>query len=276
MDVIARLPGCAGQAADAMSAYTQVKMAGAPGLLKLPKSECPYAWMRPPRHEWPKSWSNIEDTVVPLARNLIVGKEILKRFHWDRNEDVPNWECQFVHRKQGVFLSVFVDDIKLPGKPNLNRMLKKLMKLFDLGEPASFLDSVFLRCTQRERKSNESIVEEDKRMFESRIYAGATEQFSGWEASRAKPVAWPYDMHGRSCEEVRRTVCQLTNKKEGVAAITSKRKKMGNGGRIVRSLLSQIIPEYLYLARIGSPDILWSCVLTDTSSYNGQELVTNA
>ena len=38
MDVIARLLGCAGQAADAVSPYTQVKMENAPSLLKIPKS----------------------------------------------------------------------------------------------------------------------------------------------------------------------------------------------------------------------------------------------
>ena len=32
MDVISRLPGCAGQAADAVSSYTQVKMEDAPTL----------------------------------------------------------------------------------------------------------------------------------------------------------------------------------------------------------------------------------------------------
>ena len=41
MDIISRLLGCAGQAADAVSAYTQVKMEDAPTLLKIPKSECP-------------------------------------------------------------------------------------------------------------------------------------------------------------------------------------------------------------------------------------------
>ena len=70
MDVISRLPGCAGQAADAVSAYTQVKMDDAPTLLKNPKSECPDIWIRLPRHKWPKSWSSIEDPVVPLERNL--------------------------------------------------------------------------------------------------------------------------------------------------------------------------------------------------------------
>ena len=34
MDIISRLPGCAGQAADAISGYTQVKMEDAPKLLK--------------------------------------------------------------------------------------------------------------------------------------------------------------------------------------------------------------------------------------------------
>ena len=54
MDIISRLPGCDGQAADSVSAYTHVKMEDAPKLLKIPKSE----------------WSSIEDPVVPLERNL--------------------------------------------------------------------------------------------------------------------------------------------------------------------------------------------------------------
>ena len=55
MDVISRLPDCAGQAADAKSAYTQVKLEDAPKSLKLPESECPDTWIRLPRHKWPKS-----------------------------------------------------------------------------------------------------------------------------------------------------------------------------------------------------------------------------
>ena len=70
MDIISRLPGCDGQAADAVSAKTQVKMEDAHKLLKIPKSECPDIWIRLPRHKWPKSWSSIEDPVVPLERNL--------------------------------------------------------------------------------------------------------------------------------------------------------------------------------------------------------------
>ena len=70
MDVISRLPACDGQAADAISAKTQVKLKYAPPLFKIPKSECPDIWIRLPRHKWPKSWSSMEDPVVPLERNL--------------------------------------------------------------------------------------------------------------------------------------------------------------------------------------------------------------
>ena len=49
---------------------TEVKMEDVPKLLKIPKSECPDIWIRLPRHKWPKSWSSMEDPVVPLERNL--------------------------------------------------------------------------------------------------------------------------------------------------------------------------------------------------------------
>ena len=64
MDVFARVPDCDGQAADAVSAFTEVKMEDVPRLLKIPKSECPDVWIRLPRHTWPNSWANIEDPVV--------------------------------------------------------------------------------------------------------------------------------------------------------------------------------------------------------------------
>ena len=51
MDIISRLPVCDRQAADAVSAYTQVKMEDAHKLLKIPKSECPDIWNRLPRHK---------------------------------------------------------------------------------------------------------------------------------------------------------------------------------------------------------------------------------
>ena len=93
MDIISRLPGCDGQAADAVSAYTKVKMEDAHKLLKIPKSECPDIWIRLPRHKWPKSWSSMEDPFVLLARNLY--GHPLARLLWFREfEDIlrHGWE----------------------------------------------------------------------------------------------------------------------------------------------------------------------------------------
>ena len=70
MDIISRLPGCVGQATDAVSAFSHVQMEDAPKLLKNSQSECPNIWTRLPLHKWPKSWSSMEDPVVPLERNL--------------------------------------------------------------------------------------------------------------------------------------------------------------------------------------------------------------
>ena len=186
LDIISRLPGCAGQAADAVSAYTQVKMEDAPKLLKIPESESTDIWIRLPRHKWPKSWSSMEDPVVLLERNLY--GHPLAGLLWERQiekiplqhgwEKVSNWECLFVHRQKELFLSVYVDDIKLAGKKeNIDPMWKLLNKEVDFGEPTSFLDHVYLGCTQRQREISKDIVDNYRAMFESRISAGGTEKF---------------------------------------------------------------------------------------------------
>ena len=134
----------------------QVKMEDAHKLLKIPKSECPDIWIRLPRHKWPKSWSSMEDPVVPLERNLY--GHLLAGLLWERQfekillqhgwEKVAIWECLFVHRQMGLFFSVYVDDLKLAERKNINPMWKLLNKEVELGEPTSFLDHVYLGCTQ--------------------------------------------------------------------------------------------------------------------------------
>ena len=120
MDIISRLPGCDGQAADAVSAYTQVKMEDAHILLKIPKSECPDIWIRLPQHKWLKSWSSIEDPVVALERNLF--GQFFAGLLWERQFEKSY--CSTVGRRfpfgtaysdtvKVLFLSLYVDDIKL-------------------------------------------------------------------------------------------------------------------------------------------------------------------
>ena len=70
-----------------------------------------------------------------------------------------------------LFSSVYVDDIKLAGKKqNNNPTWKILMKDVDLGEPTSFLDHVFLGCTQKECQISKDIVDNYRSMFESRDF----------------------------------------------------------------------------------------------------------
>ena len=203
MDIISRLPGCDGQAADAVSAYTQVKMEDAHKLLKIPKSECPDIWIRLPRHKWPKSWSSMEDPVVPLEQNLyghpLAGllwerqfEKVLLKHGWEK---ISNWECLFVHREKGLFLSVYVGDVKLAGKKqNLDPMWKVLIKEVDLGEPT---------CTQRQCEISKDIVDNYRTMFESRISAGGLEKLPFLQHIRIS--SWSYDI-GWSCKEVCGTI----------------------------------------------------------------------
>ena len=80
-----------------------------------------------------------------------------------------NWECSSVNRARGLFLSVYVDDIKLAGKTeNIEPTWKILMKDVDLGEPTSFLDHVYLGGTQRQCEISKDIVDNYRTMFECR------------------------------------------------------------------------------------------------------------
>ena len=154
-----------------------------------------------------KIMGKVEDPVLPLERNLyghpLTGllwerqfEEALFELGWEK---IPNWECMFVHRKQGLFLSVYVDDINMAGKKqNMALMWKKLMKNVDIDEPTSFLDHVYLGCTQRECKPNETIIAQYTKMFGSRISAGATETLPGREKLHAQTAAWSYDMEGHA------------------------------------------------------------------------------
>ena len=177
MDIISRQPRCAGQAADAVSTYTQVKMEDAPTLLKNPKSEC---------HKWPKSWSSMEDPVIRLERNLYGHPHA--GLLWERQfekvplkhgwEKVPNGKNAYLSTgKKDYSYLCMVDDIKLAGKKqNLSPKWKIQMQDVDLGEPTSFLDHAYLGCTQRECQISRDIVDNYKSMFESRTSAGATEK----------------------------------------------------------------------------------------------------
>ena len=159
----------------------------------------------------------MEDPVVLLERNLyghpLAGllwerqfEKILLKHGWEK---IPNWECLFVHREKGLFWSVYVDDIKLAGKKqNLNPMWKVLNKEVDLGEPTSFLDHVYLGCTQRHCEISKDIVDNYRTIFESRISAAGVEKLPYPQNLRIS--SWSYDMEGHAKKCVER-YCELAN-----------------------------------------------------------------
>ena len=157
-------------------------------LLKIPKSECPDIWIRLPRHKWPKSWSSMEDPVVPLERNLY-GHPLAGLL----------WERQFekILLKHGWEK----DDMKLARKKqNVDPMWKVLNKEVDLGEPTSFLDHVHLGCTQRQSEISKDFVDNYRTTFESRISVeGEVEKLPFPQNLRIS--SWSYDMagHAKKC-----------------------------------------------------------------------------
>ena len=214
----------------------------------------------------------MEDPVVPLERNLyshpLAGllwerqfEKILLKHGWEK---IPNWECLFVHREKGLFLSVYVDDIKLAGKKqNLDPMWKVLNKEVDLGEPTSFLDHVYLGCTQRKCEMSKDIVDNYRTMFESRISARGVEKLPFPQNLRIS--SWSYDMEGHAKKCVER-YGELANKttqqlyKVSTPCIDDhhfKEEEMTSVGELSQ-VCSQIVLKCCYLTRIGRPDILWS------------------
>ena len=142
------------------------------------------------------------------------------------------------------------------------------MKDVDLGEPTSFLDHVYLGCTQRECKISSEIVVNYRDVFESRISGGPTEKLP--TRASGKPNAeiissWSCDMEGHAKKCVER-YCQLANKttqqlyKVATPCINDHQFKEEENGSVgeLSTVCSQIVLKCLYLARIGRPDILWS------------------
>ena len=119
------------------------------------------------------------------------------------------------HRARGLCLSVHVDDIKLAGKTeNVEPTWKIPTKDVDLGEPTSFLDHVYLGCTQRECQISKDIVANYRDMFESRISARAKEKLltgaSGkHDAETISSCSYDMEGHAKKCVEI---YCDLENK----------------------------------------------------------------
>ena len=57
--------------------------------------------------------SEVIDEARTKGAKVHLFEKILLKYGWEK---VSNWECLFVHRPKGLFLSVYVDDIKFGWK----------------------------------------------------------------------------------------------------------------------------------------------------------------
>ena len=159
---------------------------------------------------------------------------------------------------------MYVDDIKLAGEThNIDPMWKVLNKEVDLGEPTSFLDHVYLGCTQRQCEISKDIVNNYRAMFELRTSAGRTEKLTFSQNFRISSRSYDMEGHAKKCVEryfelANRTTQQLYRVSTPcIADHHCKEEELKSVGELFK-VRSQIGLKCLYLARIGRPDILWS------------------
>ena len=147
--------------------------------------------------------------------------------------------------------------------------LEMLMKGVDVGEPTSFLDHVYVGCTQRECQISKDIVDNYKSLFESRMSAGAEENFQKrkphgnlmQKLSIHGPMTWNVTQRNAwkyIANWANKTTNNYTKSRHHIWMTTNlKDEEIGSVGDL-SSVCSQIVLKCLSLARIGRPGILWS------------------
>ena len=223
---------------------------------KILKSECPDIWIRLPRHKWSKSWSSMEDPVVPLERNLY--GHPLTGLLWERQFEkdllghdwgkVSNFEYLFVHQEKGLFLSVYVNDIKLTGKKqNINPMWKVLNKEVDLGESTSFLDHVYLDVHSKTMWNKQGYYWQSQNHVWIQNFRSRNNNWKNIMSGKSEylfVILW----NGRSCQDMCGTILWVDEKKNDSTTLQSinsmswrpslQRRRIETRGRIVKSILS--------------------------------------
>ena len=98
------------------------------------------------------------------------GNEKLKISCQNKSGKVRGWECKHLHRKNGSFLSVCAQDLKIVGtQENLSNLWAILRKKVDFEAPTPLLDQVNLGCTQHEYQIIKRSVMEKQKLFTQHI-----------------------------------------------------------------------------------------------------------
>ena len=218
-------------------------------LLKIPKSECPDIWIRPPKHKWPKSWSRMEDLWQDYD-----GNGNLRIFFWYGWEKVPNWECLFVNREKDSSYqcvctgyswktliwenqhhsSIMFNLVAL--KENV-RLARILWIITEVCSNPGFLAGLW-KCQKQKPRGN---------LMPKRYLHG--------------PMTWKV-MQRNAWKDIANWRIKTTQQLYKVATPCLddhqfKEEESGPVGQF-STVCSQVVLKYLYLARICRPDFLWS------------------
>ena len=162
VDAIARMPGCAGEEADAVSAYTQA-------LIKSTDT-----WITIQFDRWPKAWKGKYKQPVCKLRLALYGHPQAGH-SWEKHchakiaaagfEPVIGWESLWVHRQLKLFLTVYVDDFKLAGiAENLQAGWKLLLDQKLKLDPPTPLGK-YLGCGQLDVKTDANLVKSQRENY---------------------------------------------------------------------------------------------------------------
>ena len=138
-------------------------------------------------------------------------------------------------------------------------MWKARNKEFDLGEPTSFLDHVYLGCTQRQCEISKDIIDKSESCLNPEFPQELLKNYHAWKICvfLRGPMGHAKKCVERYCELANRTSQQLYKVSTPCIHDHHFKEELESVGEMSKAC-SQIVLKCLYLARIGRPDFLWS------------------
>ena len=159
-----------------------------------------------------------------------------------------------MHRGQGLFLSVSVDEMKITGRKQNLYATWRLRSWLILENLHHFLSICTWDVLEVNSNRTRKILRNTKK-FESRVSAEAPEKIQGVNP-HAKTVVWSQDMegHAKKCEEIN---CKLAKKLSNCTKVSTcldgpslqKEEELETVGELSK-VCSQIVLTCLYLDRI--------------------------
>ena len=245
------------------------------------KSEYSDIWILLSRHKWVKSWANIQDSIVSFLNEIFTDHHLLLSFRktvWGSSIGTSNGKISselknvwiFIVNKQGSFLSVYVDDVKVLGKEtehdSLGEEIEKCgsRRINIISWPRVFdMHSTWVHV---ERNHDCQI----QKNVEITGLQKKNEKLSGCKRPHVNTVSWSEDMKGHAKKSVGR-YCELSNIKTSIvqslnSLLTWSSLQEGGAGfewRIVNSLLTDCLEIPVLVTNWMS----WQSVVSEPTYY---------